>query len=199
MAAWVPHTALQQRLTGQIPLESLVLRFQPPLEPQEAAERVERHLLREHGRKDFFIQTDDRLANAMQKTSDSMSLLITAIAAISLLVGGVGVMNIMLVSVTERTHEIGIRLSVGARPADIMNQFLIEAVMICALGGLVGVLGAWLVGQFFAFVTDAFSMVFTVFPVLMACGFSAAIGLAFGYFPARSAARLNPTEALARE
>lgn len=199
MAAWVPHTALQQRLTGQIPLESLVLRFQPPLEPQEAAGRVERHLLREHGRKDFFIQTDDRLANAMQKTSDSMSLLITAIAAISLLVGGVGVMNIMLVSVTERTHEIGIRLSVGARPADIMNQFLIEAVMICALGGLVGVLGAWLVGQFFAFVTDAFSMVFTVFPVLMACGFSAAIGLAFGYFPARSAARLNPTEALARE
>ncbi|WP_448669807.1 ABC transporter permease [Enterobacter mori] len=199
MAAWVPHTALQQRLTGQIPLESLVLRFQPPLEPQEAAERVERHLLREHGRKDFFIQTDDRLANAMQKTSDSMSLLITAIAAISLLVGGVGVMNIMLVSVTERTHEIGIRLSVGARPADIMNQFLIEAVMICALGGLAGVLGAWLVGQFFAFVTDAFSMVFTVFPVLMACGFSAAIGLAFGYFPARSAARLNPTEALARE
>lgn len=67
MAAWVPHTALQQRLTGQIPLESLVLRFQPPLEPQEAAERVARHLQREHGRKDFFIQTDDRLANAMQK------------------------------------------------------------------------------------------------------------------------------------
>ncbi|MCC4522571.1 hypothetical protein LMA35_21325 [Enterobacter hormaechei] len=67
MAAWVPHTALQQRLTGQIPLESLVLRFQPPLASQEAAQRVERHLLREHGRKDFFIQTDDRLANAMQK------------------------------------------------------------------------------------------------------------------------------------
>lgn len=199
MAAWVPHTALQQRLTGQIPMESLVLRFQPPLTSQEAAQRVERHLLREHGRKDFFIQTDDRLANAMQKTSDSMSLLITAIAAISLLVGGVGVMNIMLVSVTERTHEIGIRLSVGARPADIMNQFLIEAVMICVLGGLVGVSGAWLAGHIFAFVTDAFSMVFTVFPVLMACGFSAAIGLTFGYFPARSAARLNPTEALARE
>ncbi|MBE4854622.1 ATP-binding cassette domain-containing protein [Enterobacter cloacae complex sp. P40RS] len=199
MAAWVPHTALQQRLTGEKPLESLVLRFQPPLDPHEAARRVEHHLLREHGRKDFFVQTDDRLANAMQKTSDSMSLLITAIAAISLLVGGVGVMNIMLVSVTERTHEIGIRLSVGARPSDILNQFLIEAVMICALGGLAGVFGSWLVGLLFACVTDAFPMVFTLFPVLLACGFSALIGLTFGYFPARSAARLNPTEALARE
>ncbi|HHH2810689.1 TPA: FtsX-like permease family protein, partial [Citrobacter amalonaticus] len=199
MTAWVPHTSLQQRLTGEKPLESLILRFQPRLEPHEAALRAERHLLREHGRKDFFIQTDDQLANALQKTSDSMSLLITAIAAISLLVGGVGVMNIMLVSVTERTHEIGIRLSVGARPSDIMNQFLIEAVMICALGGLLGVFGSWVAGHLFALATDAFSMVFTAFPVLMACGFSALIGLTFGYFPARRAARLNPTEALARE
>lgn len=199
MAAWAPHTALQQRLTGEKPLESLIARFQPTLEPHDAAQRAERHLLREHGRKDFFIQTDDQLANALQKTSDSMSLLITAIAAISLLVGGVGVMNIMLVSVTERTHEIGIRLSVGARPSDIMNQFLIEAVMICALGGLLGVMGSWVAGHIFAFATDAFTMVFTAFPVLMACGFSALIGLTFGYFPARRAARLNPTEALARE
>lgn len=199
MAAWAPHTALQQRLTGEKPLESLIARFQPTLEPHDAAQRAERHLLREHGRKDFFIQTDDQLANALQKTSDSMSLLITAIAAISLLVGGVGVMNIMLVSVTERTHEIGIRLSVGARPSDIMNQFLIEAVMICALGGLLGVMGSWVAGHIFAVATDAFTMVFTAFPVLMACGFSALIGLTFGYFPARRAARLNPTEALARE
>jgi len=199
MAAWVPHTSLQQRITGEKPLEAITLRFQDTLTPAEATRNIERHLIREHGRKDFFTQTDDQLVNALQKTSDSMTLLITAIAAISLLVGGVGVMNIMLVSVTERTHEIGIRLSVGARPSDIMNQFLIEAVMICALGGLAGVLGSWIVGTMFSLFTDAFSMVFTPFPVVIACGFSALIGLTFGYFPARRAARLNPTEALARE
>jgi macrolide transport system ATP-binding/permease protein len=199
MAAWVPHTSLQHRITGEKPLEAIILRFQETLTPQDATQRAERHLLREHGKKDFFTQTDDQLANALQKTSDSMSLLITTIAAISLLVGGVGVMNIMLVSVTERTHEIGIRLSVGARPLDIMNQFLIEAVMICALGGLIGVIGSWIAGNLFSLFTDEFSMVFTAFPVVMACGFSALIGLTFGYFPARRAARLNPTEALARE
>lgn len=199
MSAWVPYTALQQRITGEKPLEAITLRFTDTLTPQEAALRAERLLVREHGKKDFFTQTDDQLASALQKTSDSMSLLITAIAAISLLVGGVGVMNIMLVSVTERTHEIGIRLSVGARPADIMNQFLIEAVMICVLGGITGVLGSWVFGSMFSLFTDEFSMVFTASPVIMACGFSALIGLTFGYFPARRAARLTPTEALARE
>ena len=199
MSAWIPYTSLLQRISGDKPLEALTLRFQETLSPQDAARRAERHLIREHGKKDFFVQTDEQLAKALQKTSDSMSLLITAIAAISLLVGGVGVMNIMLVSVTERTHEIGIRLSVGARPSDIMHQFLIEAVMICALGGLTGVLGSWAAGNLFALLTQEFSMVFTWLPVAMACGFSALIGLTFGYFPARRAARLNPTEALARE
>lgn len=199
MSAWVPFSSLTQRISGDKPLESIALRFQESLTPEQAVRATERHLIREHGRKDFFTQTDDQLANALKKTSDSMSLLITAIAAISLLVGGVGVMNIMLVSVTERTHEIGIRLSVGARPADIMNQFLVEAVLICILGGLAGVIGAWLAGAVFSLITDEFSMVFTVGPVVMSCGFSALIGLTFGYFPARRAARLHPTQALARE
>jgi len=199
MSAWIPHTSLLQRISGDKPLEAITLRFPQTLRPQEAVRRTEAHLIREHGKKDFFIQTDDQLAKALQKTSDAMSLLITSIAAISLLVGGVGVMNIMLVSVTERTHEIGIRLSVGARPADIMHQFLIEAVMICALGGLIGVAGAWITGNLFSLLTQEFSMVFTWLPVVIACGFSALIGLTFGYFPARRAARLDPTQALARE
>lgn len=199
MSAWIPYTSLLQRVTGDKPLEALTLRFQETLAPQEAGLRVERHLIREHGKKDFFVQTDEQLAKALQKTSNSMSLLVTAIAAISLIVGGVGVMNIMLVSVTERTHEIGIRLSVGARPSDIMHQFLIEAVMICTLGGLTGILGSWAAGNLFALLTQEFSMVFTWLPVVLACSFSALIGLTFGYFPARRAARLSPTEALARE
>ncbi|HEM8291900.1 MULTISPECIES: ABC transporter permease [Providencia] len=196
---WAPYSALQQRVLGDKPIEYITLRFPEMLAAKQVEVQVEKHLLREHGKKDFFIQSDDQLASALQKTSDSMSLLITSIAAISLLVGGVGVMNIMLVSVTERTHEIGIRLSVGARPADIMNQFLIEAVMICALGGLIGIIGSWLAGGIFAYITTEFTMVFTLLPVLLACGFSALIGLVFGYFPARRAAKLNPTEALARE
>lgn len=196
---WTPHTALQQRVLGDKPIEYISLRFPETLTPKQAEIQVEQLLLREHGKKDFFIQSDDQLANALQKTSDSMSLLITSIAAISLLVGGVGVMNIMLVSVTERTHEIGIRLSVGARPADIMNQFLIEAILICSLGGLIGIAGSWVAGTIFAQVTTQFTMVFTLLPVLLACGFSALVGLIFGYFPARRAAKLNPTEALARE
>lgn len=196
---WAPFSSLQQRILGDKPIEYIILRFPEALTSKQAEKQVEAHLLREHGKKDFFIQSDDQLAAALQKTSDSMSLLITSIAAISLLVGGVGVMNIMLVSVTERTHEIGIRLSVGARPSDIMNQFLIEAVLICTLGGLIGIIGSWVAGFIFAQITSEFTMVFTLLPVLIACGFSALIGLVFGYFPARGAAKLNPTEALARE
>lgn len=196
---WAPYSALQQRVLGDKPIEYISLKFPETLTPKQAELRVESHLLRTHGKKDFFIQSDDQLVTALQKTSDSMSLLITSIASISLLVGGVGVMNIMLVSVTERTHEIGVRLSVGARPADIMNQFLIEAIMICALGGGIGIVGSWVAGIIFANITTEFTMVFTLLPLLLACGFSALIGVIFGYFPARRAAKLSPTEALARE
>lgn len=199
VVGWAPYTAIQQRILGDQPLESILLRFSDTLTPEQAQLQTEKYLLRWHGQKDFFIQSDDQLVNALEKASNSMSLLITSIAAISLLVGGVGVMNIMLVSVTERTHEIGIRLSVGARPRDIMNQFLIEAIMICALGGFIGVVGAWIAGHIFAKITTEFTMVFTLLPILLACSFSVLIGLIFGYFPARRAAKLNPTEALAHE
>lgn len=198
-SGWMPWTTLLARMSGEMPIEYLTLRLHDGVTPQTAQQQVEKILFYAHGKRDFFTQTNDQFARAMQKTSDSMSLLISAIAAISLLVGGVGVMNIMLVSVTERVHEIGIRLSVGARPVDIMTQFLIEAVVICMLGGLLGMAGSWLAGKLFSLFTNEFSMVFTATPVLIAVFFSALIGLGFGFFPARNAARLNPTEALARE
>lgn len=197
--AWVPYTSLLERVTGNVPIESISIRIKEGVTPAEAQQWVDALLLQAHGRKDCYTQTNDQMAKAIQRASASLSLLITAIAAISLLVGGVGVMNIMLVSVTERTHEIGIRLSVGARPVDIMRQFLIEAMVICILGGLIGIIGSSLAGFIFSLITQEFTMVFTWPPLIIACGFSALIGLGFGFFPARNAARLNPTEALARE
>lgn len=199
LAAWMPYTSLTERIAGDIPLESITVRVREGYNLNEVQRQVEALLEKAHGQRDFFILSNDQMSKAIQKTSDSMTLLITSIAAISLLVGGVGVMNIMLVSVTERTHEIGIRLSVGARPSDIMTQFLIEAVVICTLGGLIGIVGSALAGVLFSWVTQEFTMIFTWPPLVLACSFSALIGLGFGFFPARNAARLHPTEALARE
>ncbi|MDN0105839.1 ATP-binding cassette domain-containing protein [Yersinia rochesterensis] len=199
LTAWMPYTSLSERISGDIPLESIAVQIGENYSLNEVQRDIEKVLDRAHGQRDFFILSNDQMNRAIQKTSDSMTLLITSIAAISLLVGGVGVMNIMLVSVTERTHEIGIRLSVGARPSDIMTQFLIEAVVICTLGGLIGIVGSALAGVVFSWVTQEFTMIFTWPPLVMACSFSALIGLGFGFFPARNAARLHPTEALARE
>lgn len=199
LAAWIPYTSLLERMSGDTPLQSITLRIVDGYPIEVAQQQVEQLLDSAHDKRDFFTMTNDQLTKTLRKTSESMTLLITAIAGISLLVGGVGVMNIMLVSVTERTHEIGIRLSVGARPVDIMRQFLIEAMVICTLGGLIGIVGSGVAGLIFSQVTQEFTMIFTWSPILLACGFSALIGLGFGFFPARNAARLHPTEALARE
>ncbi|WP_251848312.1 ABC transporter permease [Atlantibacter hermannii] len=199
LSSWMPYTSLMARMSGDVPLEYITLQVNEGVSLAGAQRSVEQTLEKTHGKRDFFTQTNDQMAEAMRKTSDSMSLLITAIAAISLIVGGVGVMNIMLVSVTERIQEIGIRLSIGARPSDIMVQFLIEAVVICVTGGLIGIAGSWLTGEIFSWFTQEFSMVFTLLPLVLAFSFSVLIGLGFGFFPARNAARLHPTEALARE
>jgi len=197
--AWIPYTSMLERMSGDMPLQSITLRIAEDYPIELAQRNVEQLLDSVHGKRDFFTMTNDQLTKTIRKASESMTLLITTIAGISLLVGGVGVMNIMLVSVTERTHEIGIRLSVGARPADIMRQFLIEAMVICTLGGVIGIIGSGVAGLIFSQVTQEFTMIFTWPPILLACGFSALIGLGFGFFPARNAARLHPTEALARE
>lgn len=199
LEAWIPYTSMLERMSGPLPLESISLRVNQNVSLPDAENRITSLLEQAHKRHDFFIQSNEQIIRTIGKASDSMSLLITAIACISLLVGGVGVMNIMLVSVTERTHEIGIRLSVGARPQDIMIQFLIEAIVICLLGGVTGIVVAGVVGMVFSWLTPTFTLIFTWPPVVLSCAFSALTGLAFGIFPARSAARLQPTEALARE
>ncbi len=135
----------------------------------------------------------------MEKTTATLTLLISAIAVISLVVGGIGVMNIMLVSVTERTHEIGIRMAVGARQNDIMQQFLIEAVLVCLIGGMIGVVLSFGIGVVFSMFVKSMSMQFSIFSIVAACVCSTLIGVIFGYLPARNAARLDPIQALARE
>ncbi|WP_413530962.1 ABC transporter permease [Rahnella inusitata] len=199
LQGWIPYTTLQDRLEGQVALNLIELQVKDGLALNSAQQQVEHLLDIAHGRRDFFIQTDDTMVSAVKKTSDSLTLLVATIAGISLIVGGIGVMNIMLVSVTERTHEIGIRLAVGAREQDILRQFLVESVVICLLGSMIGILLAILAGSAFALFTNRFTLLFTLLPILFSCCFSALMGLGFGFFPARNAAHLNPTEALARE
>ena len=152
-----------------------------------------------HKLKDFFIMNTDTIRQTVENTTQTMTLLISAIAVISLIVGGIGVMNIMLVSVTERTGEIGVRMAVGARQSDIMSQFLIEAVMVCLLGGVLGILLAFGVGYTLAQSGSSFTMVYSTTSMALACLCSTVIGVVFGYLPARNAAHLNPVDALVRE
>ena len=197
--AWIPYTSLTERLSGDQTIESILLRISNEPDLTQTRTSIEDMLVQMHGQKDFFIQSNDQITQSISDASDSMTFLIAAIAAISLLVGGVGVMNIMLVSVIERTHEIGIRLSVGARRQDIMQQFLIEAMLICLSGGLLGVALSLTIGLVSNLFGSSSTMIFSWTPLLLACSTSVIIGLCFGFFPARNAARLNPTQALARE
>jgi macrolide transport system ATP-binding/permease protein len=196
---WMPWTSLRERLIKNKPINAISVQVNEGVELPQAKTFADTLLLQLHGKQDFYTRSDDLLARTMQKASNSLSLLITSIAGISLLVGGIGVMNIMLVSVTERTREIGIRLAVGARPREIMLQFLMESMVICLIGGLLGIFFAWVTGQIFLYLSLDFNMVFTLPPLILACTFSLLIGLGFGFVPARNAALLNPVEALARE
>jgi macrolide transport system ATP-binding/permease protein len=152
-----------------------------------------------HGRKDFFLLNTDTIRKTVESTTATLTLLISSIAVISLVVGGIGVMNIMLVSVTERTREIGIRMAVGARQRDIRQQFLIEAILICVNGGALGVVLALLIGVTVSHTSSPIPMVFSPPSIAAALLVSTLMGIGFGYFPARQAAGLGPVDALARE
>jgi len=196
---WVPYTTAMHRIMGQSFLSSITVRVQDGVPMQAAEQGVQKLLVRRHKLKDFFIMNTDTIRKTVENTTQTMTLLISAIAVISLIVGGIGVMNIMLVSVTERTGEIGVRMAVGARQSDIMSQFLIEAVMVCLLGGVLGILLAFGMGYALAQSGSSFTMVYSPTSMALACICSTVIGVVFGYLPARNAAHLNPVDALVRE
>jgi macrolide transport system ATP-binding/permease protein len=193
----VPYMTSQLRLSGQRFLRNATVAVVDVSRIDETQAAVESLLAARHGAVDFQIRNMASIIDAATETQDTMTLLLGSIAAISLLVGGIGVMNIMLVSVTERTREIGIRMATGARTGNILQQFLIEALVVSALGGAIGVLmglGTAAVIQFFGTPIQ-----YSLLPVFLAFGCAFATGLIFGYLPARKASLLDPVVALASE
>ncbi|MGZ2746854.1 MacB family efflux pump subunit [Burkholderia stagnalis] len=197
--AWVPFTTASGRLFGQQHLDSITVRVRDGQPSQAAEQSVTKLITQRHGRKDFFTYNMDSVVKTVAKTGQSLTLLLSLIAVISLVVGGIGVMNIMLVSVTERTREIGIRMAVGARQADILQQFLVEAVLVCLLGGAIGIALSFGVSILFSLFVEQWKMVFSAGAIVTAFLCSTLTGVVFGYMPARNASRLDPIDALARD
>ena len=158
----------------------------------------ERRRVAKNAKDDFEVASIEEISNLVQDTTSVMTAVIGAIAGVSLLVGGIGIMNIMLVSVTERTREIGIRLAIGARERDVLFQFLVEAATLSSLGGLIGI-GLGLLGGRLGTQLIGLPFVIDVTVIVGAFLFSGAVGLVFGFFPARRAARLDPIDALRHE
>ena len=196
---WMPYTTVMSRVTGQNYLSSIGVRVADNYDMTEAQERITALLRQRHGAEDFWLQNSDSIRQTLTSTTQTMTYLVAAIALISLVVGGIGVMNIMLVSVTERTREIGVRVAVGARRSDIVSQFLIEAVLVCLVGGMLGIAMAIGVGALIAQLSEEVRLTFSAVSIVVAFLSSTAIGITFGFLPARSAAKLDPVVALNRE
>lgn len=197
---YLPYSTVMSRMLGQSNVRSIIVRIKDEYPSAAAENAILSLLVQRHGTQDVFTQNSDSIRETIQETTQTMTLLVSAIAVISLVVGGIGVMNIMLVSVTERTQEIGVRMAVGARQSDILQQFLIEAVLVCILGGILGVLLSLGIGQLIThFAGGTFQMAYSTTSIVAAFVCSSLIGIVFGFIPARNAARLNPVDALSRE
>ncbi|MCX7241803.1 MAG: ABC transporter permease [Burkholderiales bacterium] len=199
----VPIKTLQRRITGNTRVNTLLVSMQDGSDANRVKAGIsqilrERRKLAEGDEDNFNVLDTKQLADALSGTTKVMTTLLGAVAAVSLLVGGIGIMNIMLVSVTERTREIGLRLAIGALEREVLLQFLIEAVVLAALGGLIGIVLATLASIGLADVMEV-PYLFNPGVNLLSFLFSAGIGVLFGYFPARRAARLDPIEALRHE
>jgi putative ABC transport system permease protein len=199
----VPLRTLQRRMAGNADVGAILVSAREGVSTEKVQADIER-LLRERRRirgdadDDFNVRDLKEIASAFTNSTRVLTALLGAVAAVSLIVGGVGIMNIMLVSVTERTREIGTRLAVGAMAHDVLLQFLIEAVTLAAFGGVIGIVLGLGAG---ALATSAFKVPFVLNSgiVILSFGFAAAVGIVFGYFPARRAAQLDPIEALRHE
>jgi putative ABC transport system permease protein len=199
----VPYTTAQSRLAGNTRIGQILVSASSSQDIPQAQEEV-RAIMRESHRipdgddDDFTVRNQTEIANAAQGTTKIMTWLLASIASVSLIVGGIGIMNIMLVSVTERTREIGIRMAIGARGSDVLTQFLVESIVMSVLGGAVGLAvgvgGAQLLAHF-----TGWSTAVPVQAVALAIGFSAAVGVFFGFYPAKKAAALDPITALRYE
>ncbi|MBN9672088.1 MacB family efflux pump subunit [Roseibium aggregatum] len=199
LSVYLPYTTVQARMLGSTSLRSITVRVADDVETDLAETAVTEFLTMRHGSKDFFILNTDDIRQTITSTTETLTILIASIAVISLLVGGIGVMNIMLVSVSERVVEIGVRMAVGARQSDIMLQFLIEAVLVCLTGGALGILTALAFGVGFSALGTNFSLVYSADTMLWAVAVSSLIGVVFGFLPAHNASRLDPVTALAGE
>lgn len=197
---YIPLSTAQQRLLGSqtvrtINVQAVSAEALTPLKEYLTTLLRQRHRLAASADDDFRIRDMAEVLSTVQDTTKMMSFLLGGIAAVSLLVGGIGIMNIMLVSVTERTREIGVRMAIGASTKAILTQFLIEALLLCLIGGLLGVLLGWGASLLLS-VLAGMTMKVAPWLVLVSMGFSLLIGLFFGYYPARKAANSNPIEAL---
>ena len=198
--AMVPYTTAQKKLMGIQHIQNVTISASSATEVKSTAEAITqllrtRHKIVQGDTDDFMVRTMEEMAAMRTETTKTMTALLAGIAGVSLLVGGIGIMNIMLVSVTERTREIGLRMALGARGSDVLTQFLVEAVVLSLFGGCIGIaLGfgiSWGVTEFLTWPTAISSDA-----VLLSFGFSAFIGIFFGFYPATKAAKLDPIEAL---
>ncbi|ALE03174.1 MacB family efflux pump subunit [Bartonella ancashensis] len=196
---YMPYTALQTRFLGTTSVRAITLKIADNVDSRLAEAAVQRFLIKRHGQKDFFIQNSETFLEHLMAGTRVLTMLVASIATISLIVGGIGVMNIMLVTVTERISEIGVRMAVGARQSDILQQFLIEAILVCAIGGILGVLLGFSVGGLFVLFDAPIRLVYTFNLIVSAVLFAGFIGICFGFFPARKASQLDPVIALARD
>lgn len=199
LSIWLPDTTVNSKVLNRPYYDSITVRVKEGYDAKTAEQQLIRLLTLRHGKQDIFTYNLDTFIKTAEKTTQTMQLFLTLVAVISLVVGGIGVMNIMLVSVTERTREIGIRMAVGARTSDVMQQFLIEAVLVCLMGGLMGIGLSYGISLLAQMALPGWTFSFDPVALISAFVCSTAIGIIFGFLPARNAARLNPIDALARE